>query len=187
MTPGNKFVILFTLLIALLFSCSEDESELKEEYYFRFKVDGELFDYKLTPDSSNIYGRFNHRYNDGFYTTAIHGSKTFRTENDEALTIVILDTARIKLNTVYTNIADSGPNPFKNFSIIFKYEGYYYYTRLGLEFAGIQPDGQFVVTYKDDKIMRGTFSSTLLKDNAPSETLKLTDGEFSVSTKMRPI
>lgn len=185
----HLFKYAFFLLMAALClpSCSKSDDgpdETAEDYYFRFKVDGEQVSYIYTPDTQiNLTGIIDHDPGSGTYAANIAGINTiFETDLTNRLIIFIGDSEDIVTGASYTNIEGQGDRtPDSGFSMgYFDAQGNLYSAGLNVIATPLYDLATVRFAEITDAHISGSFSGTLTWYDASGGSVELV-GSVAIS------
>lgn len=189
-----KYSLLLLIANLCLLGCSESDNgsdDATDEFYFRFKIDGEQVAYIYTPDTqTNLTGIIDHDEQSGVHAVNIGGIDTiFETGLTNRFSILIGDMENIVAGVSYTNIEGKGdrtPDSAFNMSY-FDAEGNIYIAVLNTTATQLYDLATVQFTEITNSHISGSFSGTLKWYDVSGGTVELVDsviiseGIFKVS------
>ncbi|ALJ06533.1 hypothetical protein APS56_15940 [Pseudalgibacter alginicilyticus] len=178
------------MLNLFIAGCSkeDDNTNLKSEYYFRFKVDGNQVEYPFTPETQiNLTGLLDYDERMQTYVMNVGGIENIFESMTNTLTIFVSDTQEILTGINYSNISGSSVTvPYFSFGMgYYDSEGNLYITGLNTvtELYETAIVNFFEIT---DTHISGTFSGTLIwydfngGTNVLVDSVVVSEGKFKV-------
>jgi hypothetical protein len=152
----------------------------ESQYYIRFRANGELKEFRFLP-----MGRFNtYSASSGFYDTFV--SSSINLSNRGKIMIMLSNTSVLQTGLTAVNYLPSQPGFIKVWFVTVYYfdenETLFTSIKENNPSGGAEPNTAVTVTDVSNGSMRGKFESTVYI-SSNSEKIKITDGEFYVSTK----
>ncbi len=191
-TSRLLFVLLGFLSLLNIMGCKKDllpEDDFfnsSEEFYIKFKSDGELVVFANDNVNSILIGTFSEMANNSTdqYGSGINGTRDLNGEN-KYFSIFIGTLEETQLNTTYTNYTTGGSKiQADNFisTYIIGEEVFGSVDEVFYELTGIGvPDTQILFTEVSEKTIKGTFSGTWTNFQSDNNiSIKITEGEFYI-------
>lgn len=178
---------LFLVLLGCSKSSDGDDQLQNDQYYIKFKVDGQDVTFANDNQYSTVLGTFNVPGSNGDqYASSIIASKSTDGSNADAFTIICGTLDEAEIQVTYTNYTVNAPK-MKTYTFLGTYGnvndkiyGTVDETLMDL-FENTKADSEITFTEVTDKTLKGTFIGTwydISADNYPS--IKITQGAFFV-------